>query len=130
MTQKYIGAPIRRKEDVRFLTGSARYIDDVKFPDMLHAAILRSPHAHARITGIDPSQALAIEGVHAVFTFKDIAYLAKPIPVRVFDLEGLSDYLQLPLAEDIVRYVGEPIAVVVASNRYLAEDALESIEVS
>jgi len=130
MTQKYIGAPIRRKEDVRFLTGSSKYIDDVKLPGMLHAAILRSPHSHARITGIDPSVALATEGVEAVFTFKDIAHLAKPIPVRVFDLDGLGDYRQLPLAEDIVRYVGEPVAVVVASSRYIAEDALESIEVS
>ena len=130
MTQKYIGASIRRKEDVRFLTGSAQYVDDVKLPGMLHAAILRSPHAHARITGIDPSRARAIEGVQAVFTFQDIAHLAKPIPVRVFDLEGLSDYRQLPLAENIVRYVGEPIAVVVASSRYIAEDALESIDVS
>ena len=130
MTQKYIGAPIRRKEDVRFLTGYAKYVDDVKLPGMLHAAILRSPHAHARINGVDPSLALAMEGVQAVFTFKDIAHLAKPIPVRVFDLEGLSDYRQYPLAENMVRYVGEPVAVVIASNRYIAEDALESIEVS
>lgn len=130
MAQKYIGAPVRRKEDVRFLTGSATYIDDVKLPGMLYAAVLRSPHAHARIVSIDPSPALAMEGVQAVFTFKDIAHLAKPIPVRVFDLEGLSDYRQLPLAEDTVRYVGEPVAVIVASSRYIAEDALESIELS
>ena len=69
MTQTYIGAPIRRREDVRFLTGKATFVDDIKLPYMLHAAILRSTQAHARITAIDASRALAISGVVAVFTF-------------------------------------------------------------
>ena len=127
--QQYIGAPIRRKEDVRFLTGAGEYIDDIKLPGMLHAAVLRSPHAHAKVTGIDASQAMTMPGVWSVHTFADIAALAKPIPVRVFELPGMDRFLQHPLANDTVRYVGEPLAVVVAENRYLAEDALDAIEV-
>ena len=130
MVQEYIGAPIRRKEDVRFLTGRAEYIDDLKLPEMLHAAILRSPHAYARIISIDASQALTITGVRAVYTFDDIAPMAKPIPVRVFESPGLENFLQFPLAQDKVRYVGEPVAVVVADSRYLAEDAFDAIQVT
>ena len=125
----YIGSPVKRQEDVRFLTGAARYVADVKLPGMLHAAVLRSPHAHARITSIDASEALSLPGIHAVYTFDDIAPLAKPIPVRVFHLPGLEDFLQNHLAVDKVRYVGEPVAVIVAESRYLAEDALEAVQV-
>ncbi len=127
--QSYIGSPVKRQEDVRFLTGSAQYVADVKLPGMLHAAILRSPHAHGRVTAIDASEALVLPGVHGIYTFDDIAPLAKPIPVRVFHLPGLEDFLQYHLAGDKVRYVGEPVAVVVAESRYLAEDALEAIQV-
>jgi carbon-monoxide dehydrogenase large subunit len=130
MVQTYIGAPIRRKEDVRFLTGTATYVDDITLPGMLHAAVLRSPHAHAWVRGIDTSRALAMPGVTAVYTWNDISALAKPIPIRVFPLPGLERCLQYPLANDKVRYVGEPVAVVVAEDRYLAEDALEAIEVT
>jgi carbon-monoxide dehydrogenase large subunit len=130
MAQTYIGAPVRRREDVRFLTGTATFVDDIKLPYMLHAAILRSPQAHARIMAIDASRALAIPGVRAVFTFQDIAPYAKPIPIRLYPLAGLEHFLQYPLAHEKVRYVGEPVAVVVASNRYVAEDALDAIEVS
>ena len=130
MTQTYIGQSIRRKEDVRFLTGSATYIDDIKLPDMLHAAILRSPHPHAKILGIDPSKALAMAGVEAVITFDDIASLAKQIPIRVYPLEGMEQFLQYPLPKDEVRYVGEAVAVVVAESRYLAEDALDAVDVT
>jgi carbon-monoxide dehydrogenase large subunit len=130
MVQTYIGAPIRRKEDVRFLTGTATYVDDIKLAGMLHAAVLRSPHAHAWVRGIDTTRALAMPGVTAVYTWDDIAALAKPIPIRVFALPGLERCLQYPLARDKVRYVGEPVAVVIAEDRYLAEDALEAIEVT
>ena len=130
MDQTYIGAPIRRREDFRLLTGKATFTDDIKLPQMLHAAILRSPHAHARITSIDAARALAIPGVIAVFTFQDIASLAKPIPLRLYPLPGLEHFLQYPLARDKVRYVGEPVAVVVAESRYLAEDALDAMEVT
>ena len=104
--QSYIGAPLRRREDVRFVTGQGQYLDDVRQPDMLHAAILRSPHAHARVRGIDASAALALDGVTAVFTYADMAHLAKTIPMRVFPLPGLDNYLQTPLSADTVRHAG------------------------
>ena len=127
--EQYIGAPIRRREDIRFVTGRGQYLDDIRLPGMLHAAILRSPHAHARVLGIDTSGALALDGVEAVFTHADMAELLKPIPMRVFPLPGLDDYLQRPLSGDIVRHAGEAVAVVVAESRYVAEDALDLIEV-
>jgi carbon-monoxide dehydrogenase large subunit len=130
MDQTYIGAPIRRREDLRLLTGRATFTDDIKLPHMLHAAILRSPHAHARIVSIDATRAQAIAGVVAVFTYQDIAPYAKPIPIRLYPLPGLERYLQHPLARDRVRYVGEPVAVVVAESRYLAEDALDAVDVT
>ena len=127
--QTYIGAPLRRREDVRFVTGQGEYLDDVRLPGLLHAAILRSPHAHARIRSIDASAALAMEGVTAVFTYADMAELSKPIPMRVFPLPGLDEYLQTPLSPEVVRHAGEAVAVVVAESRYLAEDALDAIHV-
>jgi carbon-monoxide dehydrogenase large subunit len=130
MDQTYIGAPIRRREDLRLLTGRATFTDDIKLPQMLHAAILRSPHAHARIASINAAKAQAIPGAVAVFTFQDIAAFAKPIPIRLYPLPGLEQFLQFPLARDKVRYVGEPVAVVVAESRYVAEDALDAMEVS
>ena len=130
MVQKYIGSPIRRGEDVRFLTGKANFVDDIKLPNMLHAAILRSPHAHARIKAVDVTRARSTAGVTAIFTFEDIAPFAKPIPVRLYLLPGLEQFLQYPLARDKVRYVGEPVAVVIGESRYVAEDALDAIEVS
>ncbi len=128
--QTYIGQSIIRKEDARFLTGRAAFADDVTLPGMLHAAFLRSPHAHARITGIDTSKALAMPGVAGVFTYDDFAENAKPIPVRLYPLPTLDPFLQYPLASDKVRYVGEPVAMVVAESRYLAEDAAEAIDVT
>ena len=127
--QSYIGSPILRREDVRFLTGRGQYLDDIRLPGMLHAAILRSPHAHARVRGINTSTALALEGVLAVFTYADMAELAKPIPMRVYPLPGLDKYLQTPLSADTVRHAGEAVAVVVAESRYVAEDALDLVEV-
>ncbi len=120
---------MRRREDVRFVTGQGQYLDDISLEGMLHAAILRSPHAHARVRSIDASAALALDGVEAVFTYADMANLAKTIPMRVFPLPGLDDYLQTPLSADTVRHAGEAVAVVVAESRYLAEDAIDLIEV-
>lgn len=130
MTTKYIGAPIRRQEDPRFLTGSGTFVGDMRLPDMLHAAILRSPRAHARLISIESAKALAIPGVVAVFTFADIRPHAKPIPIRLYPLPGLEHFLQYPLARDKVRYVGEPVAMVVATSRYVAEDALDALDVA
>src|SRR5262249_40398646 len=83
MAQTYIGASIRRREDLRFLTGKATFVDDIKLPHMLYAAILRSTHAHARVTAIETSEALAMPGVVAVLTWRDIAPYAQPIPIRL-----------------------------------------------
>ncbi len=130
MTPNYIGASVRRREDVRFLTGRATFVDDVKLPKMLHVALLRSPHAHARILSIETTEAKAMPGVVWIFTSQDLGAWDVPIPMRSTKLPGLERYLQHPLARDRVRYVGEPLAVVVAESRYLAEDALDAIEVS
>ena len=130
MVQTFIGSPIRREEDARFLTGTGTSVDDIKLPDMLHAAILRSPHAHARIKGVDATKSLAIPGVVAVYTFEDISSVAVPIPMRFDLVPGLEKYLQYPLAREVVRYVGDPVAVVIAESRYLAEDGLDAVEVT
>ena len=129
MTQTYIGAPIRRGEDVRFLTGKATFIDDVKLPGMLYAAVLRSPHAHARIRSVDVSEALKLAGVVGVLTFADLPAGVKPIPLRMYQLDGLDRFLQYPLARGKVGYVGEPVALVAAVDRYVAEDGADLIEV-
>ncbi len=125
----YVGRPLKRREDIRFITGRATYVDDIKLPNMLHAAILRSPRAHARIRSIDTSKALALSGVVKVFTFEDLGALAVPVPIRMYQLPGLERHLQPLLAQDKVRYVGEPVALAIAESRYLAEDALDAIEV-
>ena len=129
MTQTYIGAPIRRGEDIRFLTGKATFIDDVKLPGMLYAAVLRSPHAHARIKSVDVSEALKLTGVVSVLTFADLPAGVKPIPLRMYQLDGLDRFLQYPLARGKVAYVGEPVALVAAVDRYVAEDGADLIQV-
>ena len=129
MAQTYIGAPIKRREDIRFITGRGTYVDDIKLPHMVHAAILRSPHAHAHIQRIDVSKAETMPGVVSVFTLKDIGELDATVPIRMYKIPGLEKYLQPALARDTVRYVGEPVAVAIADTRYLAEDALDAIEV-
>ena len=129
MTQTYIGAPIRRGEDIRFLTGKATFVDDVKLPGMLYAAVLRSPHAHARIKSVDVSEALKLTGVVSVLTFADLPAGVKPIPLRMYQLDGLDRFLQYPLARGKVAYVGEPVALVAAVDRYVAEDGADLIQV-
>src|SRR6266516_2345091 len=126
---RYVGRSLKRKEDLRLLTGRGRYVADVILPRMLHAVIVRSPYGHARIAGIHTEAALGAAGVAAVLTFSDIVALAKPIPMRLSPLEELQRFLQYPLAGDKVRYVGEPVAVVVAGSRYAAEDAAELVAV-
>lgn len=125
----WIGRPLERSEDLRFVTGRGRYVDDLKFPGMLHAVVVRSSHAHALLRGINASAARALPGVAGVFTFADIAAHAAPIPVRTGPLAGTERYLQRPLAAKRVRYVGEPVALVVARDRYVAEDAAELVAV-
>lgn len=132
-TNRNFGSPMRRNEDARLLTGRALFVDDVELPDLLHAAFVRSPHAHARLLSIDTSQALKIAGVTAVLTAADLATVFKPVPL-VVPPPPVKDMVfnartQVPLAKDKVRYLGEPVAVVIAQDRYIAEDALSAVAV-
>lgn len=127
---KWVGKSIPRKEDDRFLTGQASYVDDMKFPGMLYCAILRSPYAHARIKKVNASAARKIPGVVAVITGEDMKpYPLAPqiewahLPLKSVDGQAFS------IAFDKVRFVGEPVAAVAAVDRYVAEDALDLIEV-
>lgn len=122
-----VGSAVERMEDARFLSGSGNFADDLAVEGMLHAAILRSPIAHARIVSIDASAALAMPGIHAVFTAYDVDGDIPVIPLRLAPLPEFEPFRQPVIARDKVRYVGEPIAIVVADSRALAEDALETI---
>ena len=130
MSSRIFGSGIRRREDPRLITGSAAYTDDLTLPGMVHAAVLRSPHAHARIKKIETSQAKAAEGVVAVFTGADTAGVLKPIPCAWLIPNSALKTVPYPaIAKDVVRYVGDAVAVVVAENRYQAQDALDLIDV-
>jgi len=120
---KYIGQPLQRSEDRMLLTGRTEFIDNATLPGMLHCAILRSPYAHARITRVDTSAAEALPGVAAVLTGEDAQRWTRVLPTTP---EGWGGYC---LATDKVRFVGEPVAAVAAASRYVAEDALELIEI-
>ncbi|MGX9219697.1 xanthine dehydrogenase family protein molybdopterin-binding subunit [Massilia varians] len=123
--QPFVGRPMRRIEDASLLTGRGQYGDDVGVkPGTLHAAIVRSPHAHAVLNGIDSSRAEALPGVRAVLTGRDLAAWSKPFVV------GVKAPMEMwALAVDRVRYAGEPVAVIVADTRYLAEDAADLLVV-
>jgi aerobic carbon-monoxide dehydrogenase large subunit len=129
--QRLVGQPVRRNEDAKLLTGRAQFVDDVHLPGMLHAAFLRSEHAHARLRGVDLSRALARRGVIAAYAAADLGDYWQPGPLLVPPppIAGMTfnQATQVPLARDKVRYVGEPIAVVIAESRYIAEDALDDI---
>src|SRR4051812_10576665 len=124
----FTGRAPRRREDPDLLRGVGRYVGDVEPAATLHVAILRSPHAHAHIRGVDATAARALPGVAAVVTAADLGTFNRPIPNR-FPHPALRYYAQYPLARDKVHYLGEPVAAVVADDRYLAEDALEQIAV-
>lgn len=124
-----IGAPIPRVEDERFLRGEGRFVADIAMPFMLEAHVFRSPRAHAVIQKIDLGAALALDGVHAILTAGDLPADLPPIPCRIPTHGDLTPYLQYPLAKDRVRYVGEPVALIIAKNRAVAEDAAELIEI-
>ncbi|HUN37580.1 MAG TPA: molybdopterin cofactor-binding domain-containing protein, partial [Trebonia sp.] len=128
LKQHMIGTAIERREDYRLLTGQGKFLDDLDMPDTLEAAFLRSDFGHARILGIDTSAALELPGVVAVFTGDDIRPMMKPMPAKVAH-PALQEMPRLPMALDEVHYVGEPVAVVIATSRYVAEDALELIEI-
>ncbi len=124
---KWVGARVKRVEDPRFLIGEARYLADIQIPGTVHAVFVRSPYAHARIRAIDTSAAREAPGVLAVFTAEDVASL--PPLASGLPIEGLKPTPQSVLAKDKVRFVGEAVAVVVAEDRYLAEDAAELVQV-
>jgi carbon-monoxide dehydrogenase large subunit len=133
MTTRYFGERIKRNEDPRLLTGQGLYVDDVDLPNMLHVAFLRSPYAHARINRIDVSAALERAGVIAVYTANDLGDYWKPGPLLVSpppvkDIV-FNQQTQVPLAKDKVKFAGEPIVMVLAESRYIAEDALADIQV-
>jgi aerobic carbon-monoxide dehydrogenase large subunit len=126
---RLVGASMPRSEDVRMLTGTGCYIDDFICDGMVHAVVVRSAVGHARINGIDSSAARDLPGVLAVYTWDDIKEAVKPIPIRLGPLPGFERYLQMPLANNRVRYVGEPVALVIATSRYVAEDAAELVNI-
>src|SRR6478752_9065103 len=131
MTTKLMGQKVQRVEDQRFLRGQGRYVDDVAVgSEALHAAVLRSPHAHARILDIDVSDVLDLDGVHAVWTYDDLTGpMAEPLPLLIPHPALTHGRTQYALAKDEVNYVGEAIAFVVAEDRYIAEDAVGQIRV-
>jgi carbon-monoxide dehydrogenase large subunit len=126
-------ARVPRNEDARLLTGRALFVDDVQLPGMLHVAFVRSEHAHGRLTSVDVSAARQRAGVHAVYTAADLGDYLKPGPILVSPppIPNLVFHgcTQLPLARDKVRHVGEPLAMIVADSRYVAEDAIRDVVV-
>jgi carbon-monoxide dehydrogenase large subunit len=127
-----MGAPLKRREDRRFITGKGRYLDDIQMPGMTYLAVLRSPYAHARILGIDTSAASAMPGVVAVFTGADIPYNPLPMAWPAGGSAGLQNNVNMPraLATDDVKWTGEGVAAVVAETPEIAQDALEHIHVT
>jgi len=125
------GASVKRKEDPALLRGAGQFIDDIHLPQMLHAAFVRSPYAHARINGIDKSAALALPGVHAVLTHADLPEAARNNTLPLLVPHPAIRIVKLPyaLAKDETCYAGEPVACVIADSRYIAEDAAQLVEV-
>ncbi|MDJ0269027.1 MAG: glyceraldehyde dehydrogenase subunit alpha [Aigarchaeota archaeon] len=124
------GARVKRREDPRMITGQGRYTDDIKLSGMVYAMFLRSPYAHAKIVSINVEKARKVPGVIAVYTGKDLENKLGPVPCAwAIPNADLKVPKYMPLAVDRVRYVGDPVAVVVAESPYVARDALEQIEV-
>lgn len=122
-TTSVLGGIVRRKEDPALIQGRGKYVDDVKLSGELCAAFVRSPLAHARVTGIDVSEAMAMDGVHAVYTIDDVRHLG-PVPAQV-----PVGTLRPLLADGVVKHVGEAVAMVVADDRYVARDAADAVRV-
>ena len=128
VTTRYAGARVPRVEDSRLLTGHGTFVDDIQRPGMLHACFVRSPFARATINGIDATAALALPGVHGVFTAADLNPDVREAWHAVTG-KDIADTPRPPLAEDEVKFVGDPVALVVADSRYVAEDAVDLVEV-
>jgi len=131
MGVKQFGARVTRLEDAALLVGKGHFVDDLKLPGMLHACFVRSPHAHARVRGIDATAAKALAGVHGVFTADDLPapMNTNRMPMLVPNPAIAAQLTQYCLAREEVCYVGQTIAVVVADSRYIAEDAASMVEV-
>jgi len=130
VTTRTMGEPIVRREDPRLVAGDGRFLDDLG-PGALAAAFVRSPHAHARVLDVDVSRALEIEGLVAIYTYEDLeGPMAEPLPLLIPHPSLHAPKTAYPLANGVVRHVGEPVAMVVARDRYLAEDACERIAVA
>src|SRR5207245_6152496 len=125
---KYVGKRIKRTEDPRLIKGLAHYVDDIGLPGAWHVAFVRSMYANARINGIDTSEAMKAPGVVAVYTGKDIATKVGPVPCA-----AALPYLKVPdyrvLATDRALFVGHPIAAIVATDKYVARDAVDLVSV-
>ena len=126
-----IGASINRREDPRLITGQATYVDDIKLVGMLHMAVLRSPYGHARIRRIDTEVARKFPGVVAVYTAEDLKGKVGNMSVGVLLAPHIEKGMgrRGPLAEGKVRFYGDPVAIVIAEDPYIAHDAVELIEV-
>src|SRR5690349_1968484 len=129
MTTRIFGSGIKRREDPRLITGKGKYTDDMQLQGMLHMAIVRSPHAHARIKKIDTSSAKSMPGVVGVFTGADLTGLGTIPCAWLIPNSNLKTPAHPALATDKVRYVGDGVAIVIAENRYQAQDAAEAVEV-
>jgi len=127
-TEKLVGQPVLRKEDPEFLTGTAKYTDDLAVPGMLWMAVVRSPFAHARIKRVDLSKALGIDGVVAAFSGQDLEW-AGPLLMAWPVTDDINNPAHLPLSKEKARYQGDGVAVVVAESRGAAADAAEVVEV-
>jgi CO/xanthine dehydrogenase Mo-binding subunit len=125
---KFVGRSVPRLEDRPLLTGQGRFAADISFPGQWTMRVVRSAVAHGKIKSIDARAALALPGVHAVWTHQEVVHIP-PIPFRLTGLKQLEPYRQPVLAKEVVRYVGEPVAVVFAENAYLAEDAADLVEI-
>jgi carbon-monoxide dehydrogenase large subunit len=130
VTTKLFGEPVRRREDIRLIRGQGRYLDDIGH-QALAAAFVRSPVAHARIADIDAEAALDVEGLVAIYTYDDLTGpMAEPLPVLIPHPQLHAPRTGYPLARDEVNHVGEAVAMVIATDRYVAEDAAERIVVT
>src|SRR5262249_40050916 len=125
----WIGRPIKRREDLRFLRGRARYVDDIVFPRMAHLAVVRSAHAHARLRGVRVAAARRSPGVIAVVTAQDLVGRIHPMPITVPEGDHVAQAPHPVLATEKVRYAGEPVAAVLAETRAAAVDGAALIEV-
>ncbi len=124
-----IGSPRRRIEDGRLITGAGRYVDDLRLPESLHCVVVRSQHAHARIRGVELAEAVGRPGVVGVFRLADLPELRTALPSAHPSGMSIRPHIRAVLADDLVRHVGEPVAVVVAEDRFTADDAAAAITV-